>query len=91
MDNDQASEELLPKAPKEGYQTSPSMEQLLKMSVKELESVEKFTVFNEFGSVEWVGKTDVTRVDLKDIVTIEQSNAEVYDDERHKLTKPSVG
>jgi hypothetical protein len=39
----------------------------------------------------WVGKTDVTRVDLKDIVTIDQSNCEVYDDERHKVTKPSVG
>lgn len=33
----------------------------------------------------------MTRVDLADIVTIEQGNCEVYDDERHKLTKPSVG
>jgi hypothetical protein len=46
MDNDQASEELLPKAPKEGYKCTPSLEKLRKMSVKELESVNDFTVFN---------------------------------------------
>jgi hypothetical protein len=70
MDDDKATAELLPRAPKDGYTCSPSMDQLSKMSVKELENVNDFTVSNQFGSVMWVGKTDVTRVDLQDIVTI---------------------
>jgi hypothetical protein len=57
-------------APKEGYQCSPSMEDLRKMTVKELENVEDFTVSNSFGSIFWPGKTDVTRVNLADIITI---------------------
>ena len=91
LDNDIPSEELLPKAPKEGYQCSPSMEDLRKMTVKELENVEDFTVSNSFGSIFWPGKTDVTRVNLADIITIIQNNTEVYDDERHGSTKPTVG
>lgn len=35
------------------------------------------------------GKTDLTEVDLADIITIEQNSAEVYDDDRHM--KPEVG
>jgi nuclear pore complex protein Nup98-Nup96 len=58
--------------------------------VKELESVKSFKVSNEFGSVEFIGETDVTRVDLGDIINIEEKNLEVYDDERH-VDKPAVG
>jgi hypothetical protein len=46
------------------------MEDLRKMTVKELENVEDFTVSNSFGSIFWPGKTDVTRVNLADIITI---------------------
>ena len=61
------------------------------MSSSALKKVENFKVSNEYGSVEWSGETDLTFVDLADIVTIVQGNAEVYDDERHGLTKPEVG
>jgi hypothetical protein len=40
------------------------------MTTMELENVENFTISNEFGSVKFIGKTDLTRVDLQDIVTI---------------------
>jgi hypothetical protein len=60
------------------------------LTVKELESVKSFKVSNEFGSVEFIGETDVTRVDLGDIINIEEKNLEVYDDERH-VDKPAVG
>jgi hypothetical protein len=46
LDDDKPSEELLPKAPKEGYYCSPSMADLRKMTVKELENVKNFTVSN---------------------------------------------
>jgi hypothetical protein len=40
------------------------------MTIKELETVKEFTVSNEFGSVKWFGETDVTGIDLSDIITI---------------------
>ena len=36
-------------------------------------------------------KVDLTDVDLADIVTIVSKSVEVYDDTRHKDTKPAVG
>jgi hypothetical protein len=56
-----------------------------------LEKVDNFTVSNEFGSILFLGQTDVTSVDLQEVVTIEKGSVEVYDDEKHHLTKPSVG
>ena len=61
------------------------------MSKTELKEVENYKVFNEFGSIEFFGITDLTQVDLCDIVTISQSNVEVYDDVRHAQSKPAVG
>jgi len=39
-----------------------------------------FKVWNEYGSVEFLGGTDVSGVDLKDVITIDASCVEVYDD-----------
>lgn len=61
------------------------------LSSSALKKVENFKVSNEFGSVEWHGETDITCLDLADIVTISQGSAEVYDDNRHGLIKPEVG
>lgn len=59
------------------------------MSLRELQSVEGFKVWNEFGSVEFQGKTDLTDLDLADLITIDSKGVEVYDDTRHN--KPEVG
>ncbi len=61
----------------------PSFDKLEKMTVKELETVKDFKISNQFGSILWSGATDLTRVDLADIVTIEKGSCEVYDDTRH--------
>ena len=63
------------------------------MSVDQLRQVSDFRVWNEHGSVEFLGQTDVTGVDLGDVITIVKSSAEVYDDERHVAAnaKPPVG
>ena len=53
--------------------------------------MENFKVWNEHGSIEWVDKTDLTNVNLADIITIQRQQVEVYDDERHATTKPTVG
>ena len=38
-----------------------------------------------------MGETDLTSVDLADVITISWGVCEVYDDERHKDIKPAVG
>lgn len=63
----------------------------MQKSKQELVKISDFKIYNEFGSVQWIGETDLTELDLADLVTIELESAEVYDDERHKMTKPSVG
>ena len=82
----------LPKVPKAGYTVRPEMAELSKMTIAQLQNVENFKVSNEFGSVEFHGKADVSAVDLADIVTIVRGSVEVYDDDvAHKFTKPPVG
>ena len=41
------------------------------MTLAELKSVENFTISNEFGKLTFDGATDLTDVDLADVVTIE--------------------
>ena len=80
-----------PKKPKEGYVCEPSFAELEKMTGSRLERVENFKVSNSFGSVLFLGETDLTSVDLADVITITQGVCEVYDDERHSDDKPAVG
>ena len=46
------------------------MQDLARMSELQLQNVAEFKVWNEHGSVEWIGQTDLTYVNLEDIVTI---------------------
>ena len=41
------------------------------MTTKELQNVDNFTISNQFGTLKFIGKTDLTEVDLQDIVTIQ--------------------
>ena len=61
--------EKYPKAPKPGYKTEPSHEDMMKMRVKDLENLQRFVIYNEFGKIEFLvpaGRQgiDVTEVDL---------------------------
>ena len=80
--------DFIPKKPKSGYECEPSFDKLEKMTVYELRKVENFSVKNQFGSVQFIGETDISLVDLADVITISQSVCEVYDDKRHINTKP---
>lgn len=69
-----------------------------KMTLEQLQNVENFKVSNKYGQIEFVGKVDLTEVDIKDVVIIEEGEAEVYDDERYhpegkggRKIKPKVG
>ena len=80
---DLAPRDRIPKPPKTGYMTEPAMVDLYRMSLQELGQVENFKISNEFGSVQFLDKVDLTDVDLADVVTIVLRSAEVYDDTRH--------
>lgn len=52
--------------------------------------MENFTIENEHGRITWEGETDLTQVDLAEVVTISHKAFEVYDD-KMILKKPQVG
>ena len=56
------------------------MNELLKMSDEELSGVPDFTIFNDFGSIQFLGETDLRDVDLADVVTIANKEVEVYNE-----------
>ena len=84
-----APAESLPKDPKAGYQTYPSMLEIKRMTLEQLENVKGFRIWTEFGEIEFLDKVDLTGVDLKEIITIDERGAEVYVDGVHD--KPEVG
>ncbi len=65
-----APNDKLPVAPKPDYNISPSMGELCRMSLEELENVENFKISNEFGSIEFQEAVDLTNVNLAEVVTI---------------------
>ena len=82
-----------------GYYTVPSVEQMQKMSVFELQHLKDLRVGRTgFGEVFWPGDTDVTGVDFGSVVSIDFGEVTVYSDAAHvpkpplgsKLNKPAV-
>lgn len=86
-----ATETRYPILTKEMYRTYPPLETLQSMTERELSRVENFKVFNQFGSIEWEGYTDLTGVNLDIAVHIRHENAEVYPDDSFRETKPQRG
>ena len=97
----QSISKYVPKLTKEGYSTIPSIEELSRMSDRDLAMVENFTVTNQYGKIEFEGKTDVRGVDLDELVVIYNKNVEVYPEDKfptdsakpikgEKLNKPAM-
>lgn len=85
-----APTEMLPKLTKPGYFLKPSEIQLARMTTAQLRSVANFTVCNQYGKVEFEGLTDVTMLDIDQIVQIESDFAAVYPPSSD-IAKPKVG
>ena len=90
-----------PKLTKEGYYTLPPIDELVRMSDTDLAMVEGFTIGNEWGKIEFEGRTDVRGLDLDDLVEIRHRAVEVYPEEKYptdaskpirgeKLNKPAI-
>ena len=61
------------------------------MKPEDLLKLENFTVSNQHGSIKFLDQTDITGVDLAQVVSISKGNAEVYDDTLKETNKPPVG
>lgn len=79
---------LIPQPPFEGHGTIPSYFELSRMSLRQLQQVEDFTIFTEHGQIQFIGFTDVTEVDLAKSIKIKQGLFEVYEGELWKITRP---
>jgi hypothetical protein len=85
-----SKEEILPKLTRPGYFMIPSLEELQKLSEEELRNVNDFTVgLVDTGVVRFLGKTDVTGVDLDKIIEFTDRSVDIYPDEYGN--KPDIG
>jgi nuclear pore complex protein Nup98-Nup96 len=83
---------LLPKLTKPGYEVSPSIEDMKRMSEADLATVAAFSVRRTgVGMVEWEGAVDIRGADLDSIISIEPKAVEVYSVEEEQGTKPAIG
>ncbi|EQC38918.1 hypothetical protein SDRG_03876 [Saprolegnia diclina VS20] len=80
-----AENPLAPTLTKEGYYTMPDLSQLRTMTTKELQNVDNFAVgCKGLGCVQWYGATDVTNLNLDDLVLFSTREVVVYPDEDSK-------
>jgi nuclear pore complex protein Nup98-Nup96 len=71
----------VPSLTREMYFSRPSIEELSRMSERELMKIRDFEICHErFGSIKWPGFTDVRSLDLDKVVTIKQGKVHVYAD-----------
>ena len=88
--NELASLDKIPKLTKIGYKTNPSMTNIYRMTLEELENVENFSVENENGRIEFETKVNLTSLDLDIIIDIKPGILNLYD-KKNTLFKPSPG
>jgi len=88
--------DVCPSLSRRGYFTDPSIKDLHTYRESDLRNVSNFSVHHEkFGSVTWLGTTDITGLDIDDIVDFGEQTIEVYADDEHKppegreLNKPA--
>jgi hypothetical protein len=80
----------LPILTKPGYKTIPDMRNIYRMTLEELQNVDNFSIFNEYGRIDFKGKTDLTNLNIDQIVNIEEKKITVYQNGDLSYT-PDVG
>jgi hypothetical protein len=51
LDDELCDQALLPRPPKAGYEIQPSMIELARMSLRELKTLQEFTIQNQHGKI----------------------------------------
>ena len=72
---------MLPVCTRSNYKISPSLIQISRMTMNEIEKIENFSIENQFGKIMWPGKTNLIGMNLDLIVNISENSAEVYPDD----------
>ena len=79
------------------YKTTPDFITICRMSEKELKNVENFSIHNEHGRIDFEGVTDLSNLNLDQIVSIKEKRINVYQNDLdhkppvgHGLNKPAV-
>ncbi|CAG9323542.1 unnamed protein product [Blepharisma stoltei] len=80
--------DLLPKLKRPEYFTTPSMIEIARMTTEEIKSIKNFTIENKFGKIVFDGETNMTGLNLDEIVEIQQNEINVYPNDQDK---PKIG
>ena len=83
----------IPVLTKMGYFTEPEYHLICKMNERQLSSLDKFAIYNDYGRIEFIGLSDISYINLDKIVRISQREIEVYPDDQNDdfNQKPKVG
>lgn len=79
---------MLPILSKTTYKTQPGINFLARMTLNELKNVEKFSVYNDYGKVQWKNSVNLCELDLDDIIDIGERVIRIY---RGKTPRPPIG
>ena len=95
LENDQILLNYLPVLNTKNYKTEPKFDDLVRMSKNELENVENFSIYNEFGMILFPGYTDLTYVNLDESINIDFKLITVYQNSKvpkvgQKLNKQAI-
>lgn len=88
--NELAPIEKLPKIEKLGYYTIPSYKEICRMTLKELENIKDFTIYNENGKIIFEGITNLCELNVDQIVSINPREITLYKNGKNNIT-PEVG
>jgi len=88
--NDLAPLELLPRIERKKYITNPSYSEICRMNLTQLENVNNFTIYNDYGKIIFDGITDLTGLNIDQIVHIGEGEISLYKSE-NLLVTPEVG
>ncbi|OMJ65227.1 hypothetical protein SteCoe_38758 [Stentor coeruleus] len=72
------------------YWTEPSIEEMGKMTVRDLKKIKNFTIVNDYEKLVFEGETNVIRLNLLEIVRVQKNSFVVYPDDLVN-EKPEVG
>ena len=92
-ENEQVPEDMLPKAPAQGYTCTPSMVNMARMTLSQFKAIKEFTLQNEHGSIKFItppGKPglDLSQVDLARDFIINKRCISCYDNLPMGVQKP---
>ena len=84
--------EKLPIMKRKDYTLTPNLIEMARMNEFQLMTIDNLSIENEFGKIQWEGKTDVRGINFDELVNIEKYSATVYPESIEKLNlKPEVG